>query len=218
MSAPKKTSTTPWNNWFHVTGCAYGAWLPGDPRGFRTRHHREHIAGDYKRPPPPGSYDDLHARSKRLMKRPPVRLSKQAQRVALESIVETLHRLGADPAAACLDDHHFHILAKFPQRNPRAIIGHAKRRSARTLSEASLAPPGGVWATRSRAEPIVNRNHAVAVHHYIQRHASHGALVMTTGGTGGLSASGSSRTSLRKTDYALVGKPPVAPFETDHDG
>jgi hypothetical protein len=32
-------------------GHTYGTWLPGDPKGFRTRHHREHIEGDYKKPP-----------------------------------------------------------------------------------------------------------------------------------------------------------------------
>ena len=40
--------------WFHVTAHTYGAWLAGDARGFRTRHHREHVEGDYKHPPPAG--------------------------------------------------------------------------------------------------------------------------------------------------------------------
>jgi hypothetical protein len=44
-----------WRDWYHVTGSTYGAWLPGDPRGFRTRHHRQHVEGDYKDPPPRAS-------------------------------------------------------------------------------------------------------------------------------------------------------------------
>jgi hypothetical protein len=38
--------------WFHAIITTYGAWLDGDARGFRTRHHREHVEGDYKNPPP----------------------------------------------------------------------------------------------------------------------------------------------------------------------
>ena len=43
-------------SWYHVVLTTYGAWLPGDPRGFRTRHHREHVPGDYKAPPPVGMF------------------------------------------------------------------------------------------------------------------------------------------------------------------
>jgi hypothetical protein len=33
--------------WYHVIISTYGGWLHGDPRGFRTRHHRAHVEGDY---------------------------------------------------------------------------------------------------------------------------------------------------------------------------
>jgi hypothetical protein len=36
--------------WYHIIETTYGAWLYGDQRGFRTRHHREHVDGDDKRP------------------------------------------------------------------------------------------------------------------------------------------------------------------------
>ena len=49
-----------WWRWFHVILGTYGSWLPGDPRGFRTRHHRDHVDGDYKSPPPPGIYEHFH--------------------------------------------------------------------------------------------------------------------------------------------------------------
>src|SRR5436190_1901454 len=61
--------------WFHITTHTYAAWLPGDPRGFRTRHHREHVEGDYKNPPPPGKYADRLARSKKLLTQEPVKLA-----------------------------------------------------------------------------------------------------------------------------------------------
>ncbi len=59
----------PWNNWFHRIGSAYGPWLPGDSRGWRSRHHREHVDGDCKNPPPPGMYDGLHEVARRNMDR-----------------------------------------------------------------------------------------------------------------------------------------------------
>ena len=37
-----------WNHWYHCTAHTYGTWLRGDPRGWRARHHREHVDGDYR--------------------------------------------------------------------------------------------------------------------------------------------------------------------------
>jgi len=177
-SQPAKAPTSlPWNDLYHCTGCTYGVWLPGDPRGFRTRHHRDHVEGDYTSPPPKGQFDALHDRSQQLMSRAPVCLSGGAQRVVIQSMVQTLTHLKNDPYAICLDSHHFHILAQFPRHNPRVIIGQAKRRSARLLSERGLASPGGVWAVRSRAEPIKDERHAAATLHYILNHASRGACI-----------------------------------------
>src|SRR5437868_3666075 len=73
MGTPQKNASThqpvqPWNNWYHVMCHTYGTWLPGDPRGFRTRHHREHCDGDYKNPPKPGQWEQRHAQAKSLMK------------------------------------------------------------------------------------------------------------------------------------------------------
>ena len=44
---PYKPAKFPWNDWYHVMCHTYGTWLPGDPKGFRTRHHREQVEGDY---------------------------------------------------------------------------------------------------------------------------------------------------------------------------
>jgi len=68
-----------WNRWYHVNGNTYGTWLRGDARGWRARHHREHCEGDYKNPPPKGTYDKLYRRSKDLMPRDAVRLNNAAR-------------------------------------------------------------------------------------------------------------------------------------------
>lgn len=78
------TGKAPWNDWYHCMGHTYGTWLPGDPRSFRTRHHREHIVGDYKNPPPPGMYDKRHAKAKSLMTRPAVFLSDEQRAAAVD--------------------------------------------------------------------------------------------------------------------------------------
>jgi hypothetical protein len=51
------------------------------PRGFRTRHHREHIEGDYKTPPPPGKYADRYKRNKESLKQEPVKLDPEMRGV-----------------------------------------------------------------------------------------------------------------------------------------
>ena len=60
--------------WFHCTSHTYGAWLHGDERSFRTRHHREHKIGDYKNRPLSEMYAEKLARCKKLLKQPPVML------------------------------------------------------------------------------------------------------------------------------------------------
>lgn len=83
----------PWNDWYHCVGHTYGTWLPGDPKGFRTRHHREHIIGDYKLPPPPGMYDKRHEKAKSLMKREPVYLdAAQRQHACLQFAASLIRR------------------------------------------------------------------------------------------------------------------------------
>ena len=167
----------PWNDWYHVNGNTHGTWLRGDPRGWRARHHREHVQGDYKDPPPTGTYDKVYARSGRLMIRPPVRLSCDAIHRACETIEASLCAHSIETLAVAVDDHHYHILTRFPDHRPRHWIGIAKKDSARALSKSGLVPPDGIWAVRSRCLPIRDRAHQLNVFRYILGHVSQGAAV-----------------------------------------
>ncbi len=167
----------PWNDWYHITGNTYGTWLYGSDLGFRTRHHREHIEGDYLNPPPPGMYRRERERSLRLMQRSPVYLSPEAQRLACNAIFESLSRDGLDVVIVSVDDHHYHILARVRDHRPRYWVGRAKGRAARTLSRADLLPTGGAWGKRCACKPIHDRAHQVQCANYIRNHQKKGASI-----------------------------------------
>jgi len=166
-----------WRDWYHCMCSTYGAWLRGDPRGWRSRHHRERVEGDYRRPPPSGKYASLYRRSAFFMKRNRARIPPELRELVLSAIVASLKRRGIQIVIASLDDRHLHILARFSDHNPRHWIGPAKKDSARLLSDRRLGSPGGVRAKRSKALPIRDRNHQLSLMRYIIRHAHRGSAL-----------------------------------------
>lgn len=196
-----------WNGWYHINGNTYGTWIRGDPRGWRARHHREHVDGDYRHPPPKDAHKTERELSKSLMSSA-VRLSVPARELACKALVESLLHQRIETLAIAVDDHHFHILARF--RIPRAtrssashgpeptgerpwasattrnqpiyayirhVVGLAKSRTARALSEAHHCESGGVWAKRFKITAIADRSHQVEVFKYILRHKLRGAAI-----------------------------------------
>ena len=166
-----------WNGWYHVNGTTYGTWLRGDSRGWRARHHREHVNGDYKNPPPKGKYANLEWKSRSLMKQPAIHLSPSQRPIAGQAIVEMLVRLDIEVLALSVDAVHYHILARFPDGNIRLRVGRAKKHASEILTEHGLK--GTVWAKRCRPLPITDRAHQLNVFDYILKHADKGAWVWT---------------------------------------
>jgi hypothetical protein len=187
-----------WNGWFHLNGNTYGTWIRGDERGWRARHHREHVEGDYRNPPDPAAHFAERAFS-RTHTDTPVRLSPEARRVACDELVACLTHQHIEVIACAVDDHHFHILARFllPEKptgsNPwasgtrnqplyayiRHVVGLAKSRAARAISSLALTSEGGVWGKRFKITPIADRAHQLNTYAYIADHASCGASVWT---------------------------------------
>src|SRR5262245_28100189 len=163
--------------WFHVTTHTYGAWLDGDPRGFRTRHHREHVEGDYKNPPPPGTYADREQRSRDSLKQPPVILPPEHRAAVCEAFRERLTGLRALLVCVSVSGQHVHFLAKMPYRLPRRWTGFAKRHAWFCLRDRGWV--GHLWGKRSKATPIRDRPHQLNAYRYILRHARQGAWVWT---------------------------------------
>ena len=158
-------------------GNTFGTWLPGDPKGFRTRHHREHVDGDYKNPPPKGKYDARWKRSKELMKRDPVYLTPAQRKRAVEEFVRSFKKWGIELRVLSIDRVHIHALGRLPDRNPRHYVGLAKKESSAYMKRDGLAPDGGLWAVRCKCLPITDREHFDRVVDYIRDHEAKGASV-----------------------------------------
>jgi hypothetical protein len=229
----------PWHNWFHCTGNTYGTWLPGDPRGWRSWKHREHVDGDYKHPPPAGKYDRLLEHSQKLMKRQRVVLEIPQRKLACRTMVAALRFHAVDLIALAVGPKHFHMLARFapnPEhplptqcpipgintsappsriRTPRHLVGIAKKESARALSKAGLLPEGGAWGKRCRPRPIRDRAHQLRVVGYIKDHVEEGAVVWFLGGTlmPHTGASKSRRIAIRRRVNKTTSSPPIKPTD-----
>ena len=106
-------------NWFHIVLTTYGTWLPGDPRGFRTRHHRQHVEGDYKSP--------LHAKSALQMTHAPTRLVEDYREILGLALIEKLRRLGGFVLTAAVMEGHVHFLAKLPSGEACKWVGRTKK-------------------------------------------------------------------------------------------
>ena len=189
---------SPWNGWYHVVGNTYGTWLRGDRRGWRARHHREHVDGDYRQPPLAGQHDQVYAYSVKLMKQDAVVLTPEARTAAAKAMHNKLGEYGTEVARLCVGGCHFHVLMRIQSprmamrglcednaltdgRNPlpRHVIGVAKKHASHTLRERGLKAKGTLWAKRPHVIMVESQKHFDWLRErYIPDHASDGAVVL----------------------------------------
>lgn len=155
----------------------YGTWLLGDPRGFRTRHHREHVEGDYRNPPPEGQYNALLNRSRQLMKRDPVYLTLEQRQRAVNEFVRAFEKWHTELRVIAIDRIHLHALFRDPQHNPRRVFGLGKKECSAYMKQDALAPVGGLWAVRCKCLPIRDAMHFESAIRYICDHVHRGAAI-----------------------------------------
>ncbi len=160
--------------WHHIMLTTYGAWLYGDRRGFRTRHHREHVEGDYKNPPPAGKYAAQERRSRELLTQPPVVIPAKTRRIIGRALWQEFSHLGAWVLIVAVGGQHVHLLVKLPAKRARHWTGRAKRFT--TLKLRDRGWQGELWGVRCKAKRIRDRAHQVNTYHYIERHAEQGSL------------------------------------------
>ena len=165
----------PWRDWYHVTGNTYGAWLPGDDRGWRTRHARTQPGAD--KAIPDFGRDRLQKHVRERLRREPVILNPAARDLARETILSALLFHSIEVVVIVVTAVHFHILGRFPDQKPRHWAGIAKKESARALSRDALVLPGGTWAVRTHCNPISDRSHQMQVVRYILDHAAKGGAI-----------------------------------------
>ena len=168
--------------WFHITAHTYGAWLYGDPRGFRTPHHREHVEGDYKNPPrgeAAKEYARKYQRSKGRLKQVAVVLTPEWRAVVGAALRERLVGLGAQVIVVAMTATHAHLLAKMPDSKEvtRDWMGLAKKHA--WFLARGRGWKGQMWGKRSKATRIKDRAHQENTFHYIEDHKHEGAWVWT---------------------------------------
>jgi hypothetical protein len=119
----------------------------------------------------------LHRRSLELMKHDAVTLSPRVRGLVCAEMVESLKRHDVEVIAAAVTARHFHVLARFRDCRARHFIGIAKKDAARKASDLEIVAPGGLWAKRSKADPIRNRGHQVNTTWYILDHVDQGGAI-----------------------------------------
>jgi REP element-mobilizing transposase RayT len=160
--------------WLHVQWSTFGAWLPGDPRGFRNHQHRIHSSGDYRHPPPPGEHAGLHAYAKRVMHRDAVTLAPEVRELVRDAIVEKALALELDPRALAVCRSHVHLLASFEREKLSRSVGQLKRHASRRCTKRI---PGTMWGARQHAVLVKDQDQFVAAVRYILEHRRQGGAV-----------------------------------------
>lgn len=161
--------------WYHVILTVYGAWLYGDRRGFRTRHHREHIAGDYRNPPPVEKYADREKRSRDSLKQPPVELPPAWRGIIGTALVERFATLGGFVLCCAVGRQHAHLLTKLPHGEGRSWSGVAKRHAWFVAREHGWRTR--LWGKRGKELSVRDREHHRNVFEYILQHEQERAWV-----------------------------------------
>jgi hypothetical protein len=169
--------------WFLVTWTTYGTWLPGDPRGFRTRNAREYV------PPParyakadervydPDAFSSRHTQAQVDLEKPPVRLNRGQQQFVADDLYDQLVKDGERAFLLSVEATHVHVLAEFEAKTVKREAGRYKGRLSNRLSKQFPDLAGRVWSGGSHAEPKRTRQQVRGAAEYIRRHIHQGAVV-----------------------------------------
>ena len=168
---------SPGKCWYHATFGTHNSWLPGDPRGFRSRKHRIHSSGDHRNPPPEGEHAGLHTHAK-IISGDPVVLNRSHREVACQAIKECLDRHSHQVLVIAVGGMHVHMLVELPNilQEAKDAIGYVKVSASMRLKENM---PGKIWSRGGGFKPIRDEEHQRNTYGYILRHRDEGACVWT---------------------------------------
>lgn len=169
--------------WWFITWTTYGSWLPGDPRGFRTRDAKEYV-------PPPrryakpgeatydsGEYADRHRRSLELSDSA-VKFTDLQKKLVLDAIVEEIDSIPVKSAVVSVGATHIHWLALFDSRPIRTTVGRIKSVATRRLVEREFHGKRP-WSKNCHMQSKSTEQEFRGAFRYIQRHVEDGCLIHT---------------------------------------
>ncbi len=165
----------PGNKWRHVVIHTLNSWLPGDPKGCRSKEHRKHSSGDYKNPPPPGEHAGIFRHSQSISGNP-VSIPHQARKAACQAIVNELTDKRYRALIVGVGAYHAHALVELPDdpAKVKLIIGQCKSKSSHAIRDIL---PGRVWAHGGKFDRVETESHHTNVYFYILDHIDEGAYV-----------------------------------------
>ena len=158
--------------WVLLTWTTYGAWLPGDPRGFRTRHGRRYV-------PPPQRYTDPDEPAynaedfERLYEwareraGDGVRLGEEERRIVEQKLVKLALDVGAVVAAVHVGEMHIHMVLFAEKDKVAGLVRRLKGVTSRELGRMGMV--GRVWARGYHCRLLRDRDVVGAVR-YVLRH------------------------------------------------
>jgi REP element-mobilizing transposase RayT len=168
---------SPGKRWYHVTFSTHNSWLPGDPRGFRSRDHKIHSSGDHRNPPPNGEHEGLHVHAK-MNSGDVIVLDEEQRAIAGKAIKDCLDRHGHQALVLAVGGMHVHMLVELPDvlQDAKDSIGFVKVSASMRLK---TTLPGKIWARGGGFKPIRDEEHHRNTYGYILKHRDDRAWVWT---------------------------------------
>jgi hypothetical protein len=114
------------------------------------------------------------------MKRDAVRVEDAGmRRLIVDEFVARLRQEQLGVVIASFDDHHLHVLVRGVDDRSRHWVGLAKKHTSLLLRQQGLqvSDVGGIWAKRSKNEPVQDRSHQLNVTLYVLDHEERGAEI-----------------------------------------
>jgi hypothetical protein len=162
--------------WRHVVLNTKCSWLHGDERGFRSRQHRIHSSGDYKKRPPRSEHEGLREYHKERSGNP-VDLDLRVRIEVVRAFVLKSRALGHTIIACACGERHLHAEMELPSTYvaTRRDIGKCKQRASYAVRE---IVPGIIWSAGGMYKTFEDVNHfRVTYDHYIRTRQEAGSVV-----------------------------------------